>query len=58
VESEQDWTCTWRIGELNQGSDPPSGQLFGTEEKQMKMLKSKAADLLQVEWNENHTGNP
>ena len=28
-ESEKDWTCTWGVGELKQGSDPYIGENIG-----------------------------
>ena len=31
--------------ELKQGSEPTSGQWFGTKEKYLRMLESEAADL-------------
>ena len=36
------------------GIIPTSGQLFGTEEKHLRLLESAAADLWQSKWNKNH----
>lgn len=43
AESEWDWTCTWGMEELKQL--PTSEQYYGTEERHLKLLKNKAADL-------------
>lgn len=54
-ESEQDWTCTPRWGSWSRGQIPALGQLFGTEEKHLRLLESKAADLWQSEWRTTKT---
>lgn len=38
----------------SRGQIPTLGQVFGTEEKHLRLLESAAADLWQSEWNENH----
>ena len=46
-----------RGGGAEAGSDPHTGELFGTEEKHLRLLESAAAGLWQSEWNETHTDN-
>ena len=56
-ESEQDWTCTWKVGELKQWSDPHIGATVQDRGKASE-AESEAADLWQSEWNKNHTESP
>lgn len=54
-ESERDWACAGREGR-KQESDPRMGWCFRTEGTHLMLSEGTAADLRQVERNEDHTG--